>query len=275
MMRKKLTSALCYATAICLVIVHLIPLWWNVSTSLRTDANLFNPNQWFPHPITFEHYSRLFEVLPDFWRYTFNTVNISLMATLGVLLSCSMAGYALARLKFPGKSILFLIIISTLMIPSQVTLIPIYVLFRELRWINTSLPLIVPAFFGNAFATFFFRQYMLSLPGELEEAVFIDGGNRFHVFFYMIVPISKPAFLTIGLINFIGNWNGFFSPSIYLQTSDKWVLTQALQSLTGLYSSQWGEIMAGVIAMSLPILLIYIFLQRYIVDGITVGAVKG
>lgn len=275
MFKKKLTSALFYIIAICLAIIYVIPLWWDLSTSLRTDANLFDPNQWIPHPITFKHYSELFVVLPDFWRYTLNTLNIATMATVGVLLSCSMAGYALARLDFPGKNILLMIILATLMIPSQVTLIPTYVLFRELGWINTLLPLIIPSFFGNAFATFFFRQFMLSIPGELEEAVFIDGGNRFHVFMNVIIPISRPAFLTIGLITFIGNWNGFFNPTIYLQTMDKWVLTQALQSLSGLYSSQWGEIMAGVILMSLPILLLYILLQRFIVKGIVVGAIKG
>ncbi|MGI6626573.1 MAG: carbohydrate ABC transporter permease [Limnochordia bacterium] len=275
MKTRKYVPSLLYIIAVSLLAVYLIPLWWNLSTSLRTDANLFDPNQWVPRPITFSHYRGLLAVLPKFWRYTLNTLNIAVMATVGVLASCSMSGYALARLNFPGKDALFMVILATSMIPSQVTLIPIYVMFRKLGWINTPLPLIVPSFFGNAFATFFFRQFMLSIPVELEEAVFIDGGNRFKVFVNVVLPISKPALITIGLINFINNWNGYFNPKIYLLTAEQWVLTQALQSLVGLYTSQWGEIMAGVIMMSLPVVMLYIFLQRFIVKGIVMGAIKG
>ena len=178
MKTRKYVPSLLYIIAVSLLAVYLIPLWWNLSTSLRTDANLFDPNQWVPRPITFSHYRGLLAVLPKFWRYTLNTLNIAVMATVGVLASCSMSGYALARLNFPGKDALFMVILATSMIPSQVTLIPIYVMFRKLGWINTPLPLIVPSFLAML-CDFLFRQFMLSIPVELEEAVFIDGGNRF------------------------------------------------------------------------------------------------
>lgn len=271
--RRKLV--LFYVVALALVMVYLIPLWWTISTSLRTNVNIFAPDQWIPHPITFEHYSLLFVYLPDFGVFLYNTLMIAVLATFGLLLASSMAGYALARMRFPGRSVLLFILLLTLMVPGQATLIPVYVLFRNFDWINTLLPLIVPAFFGNAFAAFFFRQFFLTIPGELEEAALIDGANRWRVFWSVIIPISRPAYMALGLLTFVGQWNSFFINSVYLQTRDQWVLTQALQSLIGQYNSQFGEIMAGVVIISLPIIVLYIFLQRYIAEGITFSGITG
>lgn len=254
---------------------YLTPLLWVVSTSLRTDANLFDPSQAIPRPVTLDHYTTLFEFLPDFWRYVFNTLRIAGLATVGQLLSCSMAGYALARLQFPGRVVIMALLLATLMVPAQATIIPVYVLFREFGWINTPQALIVPAFFGNAFATFFFRQFFLNIPREVEEAAMIDGASRFRIYWNIVVPMAKPAFLALGALTFVGQWNGFFAPTIFLQTRDQWVLTQALNSLTGRYLTEWGEIMAGVVLMSLPMIVLYAFIQRYLVEGITFTGVKG
>lgn len=258
-----------------LAFVYLIPLLWVVSTSFRTSVNLFNPNQAIPHPFTISHYRTLFDFLPDFWRYVFNTLRIAVLTTIGQLLSCSMAGYALARLRFPGRSVILVLLLLTLMVPTQVTLIPIYILFRHLHWINTPQALIVPAFFGNAFATFFFRQFFINIPRELEEAAILDGASRFRIYWNIIIPVSKPAFLALGALTFVGQWNSFFAPTVFLQTRNQWVLTQALNGLLGRYTSQWGEIMAGVVLMSLPIVVVYAFIQRYLVQGITFTGVKG
>lgn len=255
--------------------LFLVPLSWLVSTSLRTDVNLFSADQWIPRPATLSHYRTLFEYLPDFWRYVFNTFRIAALATIGQLISCSLAGYALARLRFPGRTALLFVLLATLMVPAQVTLIPVYVLFRELSWINTPQAIIVPAFFGNAFATFFFRQFFLTIPRELEEAALLDGASRLRIFWNIIVPVSKPAFMALGPLTFVAQWNGFFIPRIFLQTPDQWVLTQALNSLIGDYNSRWGEIMAGVVLMSLPMVILYIFVQRYLVEGITFTGIKG
>jgi multiple sugar transport system permease protein len=273
--RRRVNGSLFYLLLIVLALIDIIPIVWVLSTSFRTDANLFDPQQWIPHPFTFAHYTGLFSALPDIGVYIVNTLRIAVLSTIGRLLSCSLAGYAFARLRFPGKNILFLIILFTLMIPSQATLIPQYALFAYVHWINTPWPLIVPSFFGNAFATLFFRQFFAGLPRELEEAALIDGAGRWRIFFSIIVPSSRPAFLALGLLTFVGQWNGFFTPSVFLQTENQWVLTQGLQSLIGLYNSQWGEIMAGVILMSLPMALLYILVQRYFVQGITFSGIKG
>jgi multiple sugar transport system permease protein len=258
-----------------LAFVYLIPLMWVLATSLKTNANLFNANQILPDPITFDHYQKLFDYLPDLWRYVWNTFRIAGLSTVGQLLSCSMAGYALARLRFPGRALILVLLLLTLMVPGQVTIIPIYVLFRELHWINTPWALIVPAFFGNAFATFFFRQFFVNIPREVEEAAILDGASRFRLYWNIAVPMAKPAFLALGALTFVGQWNGFFAPTIFLQTPDQWVLTQALNSLLGRYLSQWGEVMAGVVLMSLPMIVLYAFIQRYLIEGVTFNGVKG
>ncbi len=273
--RRKMRTTTFYLVVSALVLLYLVPIFWTLSTSLRTDVNLFDTTQWLPHPMTFVHYVNLFQFLPDFGRFIFNTLLIATLSTVGMLFSCSTAGYALARMRFPGRTVLLIILLLTLMVPGQVTLIPVYVQFRVLDWINTPLPLIVPFFFGNAFSTFFFRQFFMTLPTELEEAAIIDGAGRWRTFWSIIVPLSKPAFLALGLLTFVQQWNGFFAASVYLQTRDQWVMTQALQSFIGQYMSLYGEIMAGVILMSLPIIILYIFAQRYIVEGIALSGITG
>lgn len=275
LLKQRRARAIFYIVSVAAVLIYLIPLWYTISTSLRTNVNIFAPDQWIPHPITFDHYIKLFEYLPDFGTFLYNTLLIAVLSTFGLLLSSSMAGYALARLRFPGRSVLLFILLLTLMVPGQATLIPVYVLFRNFDWINTSLPIIIPAFFGNAFAAFFFRQFFLTIPGELEEAALIDGAGRWRIFWSVIIPVSKPAYIALGLLTFVGQWNSFFVNSVYLQTRDQWVLTQALQSLIGQYNSQFGEIMAGVVLISLPIIVLYIFLQRYIAEGITFSGITG
>lgn len=274
--KYKISQVIFYIFTTILAGIYLIPVAWIISTSLRTSVNLFNPEQWIPSPLTFDHYtSGLAKFLPDLPLYVFNTVRIAGLSTFGLLLSCSLAGYALARFNFPGRNLWLIILLATLMIPGQVTMIPIYVFFRGLGWINTPQALIVPAFFGNAVATFFFRQYFLTIPRELEEAAYVDGANRVQTFWKIIVPVAKPAFISIGVLTLVGQWNGFFMPSIFLQTPDQWVLTQALRSLIGRYDSQWGEIMALIVLMSLPMVLLYLLVQRFFVEGITAGSLKG
>ena len=273
---KRVASALYYVLVAITVGVYLVPVLWVISTSLRTNENLHDPSQWIPSPITFDHYTNLFEFLPDVGTYLFNTVRIAVLATVGRLLSCSMAGYALARLRFPGRTGLLFVLLLTLMVPAQVTLIPVYVMFRELGWLNTPLPFIVPAFFGDAFATFFFRQFFLNLPREVEEAAMVDGAGRWRVYWNIVLPMSKPALAAMGVLSFVGAWNAFFLPSVFLQRQDQWVLTQGLLYLNGRYTSQWGEIMAGVVLMSLPMVALYVVARKTFIQSISFSSgVKG
>lgn len=267
--REQAQTVLYHAFMIAMVFAYIFPALWAVSMSLRTDENMYAADQLIPHPITFEHYHRLFEALPEFGRYFGNTLLIAVIGTAGTLLSSSMAGYALARFRFPGRGTLLATLLLTLMVPVHVTLIPQYVIFRELGWLNTPLPIIVPMLFGTPFASFFFRQYFLTLPGELEDAAAIDGAGTWRCFFRIIVPLSGPAYLALGLLTFVSLWNSYFVNSIYLTRQSSWVLTQALQSLIGRYTAQYGAIMAGVTLVSLPILVAYLFFQRWIVRGIS------
>lgn len=250
------------------VLIYIVPVLWAVSMSLRTDANMFDGSQLIPHPITLEHYRNLFHILPSFTRNLANTVLIAVVGTVGTLVSSSMAGYAMARFRFPGRNLLLLLVLGTLMVPPQVTLIPQYVVFRNLGWVDTPLPIIVPMIFGAALPTFFFRQFFLTLPRDLEAAAAIDGAGAWRTFVSIMAPIASPAFLAMGLLTFVQSWNSFFTNSIYLQNQRNWVLTQALASLIGRYNSQYGEIMAGVTLVSLPIVVGYVFLQRWVVRGV-------
>lgn len=273
---RPVTSAFYYGLLGLLVVAYLVPVTWVISTSLRTNANLLRPDQWLPNPLTFEHYTTgLLDALPNLARYTFNTLRIAGLSTLGMLLSCSLAGYALARWRFPLRNVWFYGLLATMMVPGHVTLIPTYVLFRKLGWLNTPNPLIIPAFFGSPFATFFFRQFFLAFPRELEDAATMDGAGALRTFRSIVLPVSKPAFIALGVLHFTGMWNGFFLPIIYLQRKEQWVLTQAIRSLLGRYDSPWGEIMAGVVLMTLPIVVMYVLVQRYFVQGITFSGIRG
>jgi multiple sugar transport system permease protein len=267
-MNQKLKSTGYHVFMIALVFAYVFPALWAVSMSLRTDANMFAADQLIPHPITFEHYENLFNGLPDLGRYFANTVLIAVLGTAGTLLSSSLAGYALARFRFPGRGALLATLLLTLLVPVQATLIPQYVVFRTLGWTDSFLPIIVPMLFGTAFASFFFRQYFLTLPAELESAASVDGAGPWRTFFSIIVPLSGPAYLAMGLLTFVQLWNSFYVNSIYLTSQENWVLTQALQSMVSRYGSAYGEIMAGVTLVSLPMVIAYVIFQRWIVRGI-------
>jgi multiple sugar transport system permease protein len=266
--RKAGRTGLYHTVMTVLVVIYIVPCLWAVSMSFRTDANMFSATQLIPHPVTLAHYRNLFTMLPDFWKYVSNTLVIACVGTAGTLFSSSLAGYAMARFRFPGRNLLLLLLLGTLMVPPQVTLIPQYVIFRNLGWIDTPLPIIVPMLFGAALPTFFFRQFYLTLPRDLEAAAAIDGAGPWRTYFSVMAPLASPAFLAMGLLTFVQTWNSFFTNTIYLQDQRKWVLTQALASLIGRYNSQYGEIMAGVTLVSLPIIIGYLFLQRWVVRGI-------
>ncbi len=273
--KKLLGNTSFHIIIIAILLIYLIPIFWILSTSFRIDKNLFDPTQIIPNPATIQHYVKLFQIIPDFLQITLNTLTVAVLSTVGQLISCSLAGYALARFRFPGRDIIFFALLITLMVPGQVTLIPVYVMFRQLHLINTLQAMYIPSFFGGAFATFFFRQFFMGIPKELEEAAYIDGASRFRTFRSVILPISLAPFLSLGLLSFVGAWNGFFLATIYLQTRKVWVLTLALRSLIGRDNSAWGEIIAGVVMVSLPIVIVYFIVQKYFTEGISFTGIKG
>ncbi|RME55947.1 MAG: carbohydrate ABC transporter permease [Caldilineae bacterium] len=253
-----------------------LPLVWLISTSLKTGAQTFlMPPKWIPDPIVWENYPKAFQAVP-FHKYFWNTAQVVIFATAGTLLTASMAAFAFARLRFPYREPLFMLVLSTIMLPAIVTLIPTFIVFRYLKWINTLLPLIVPSWMGGgAFNVFLFRQFFMTIPYELDEAARIDGASNYRIYWNIVLPLSKPIIATIAVFSFIHHWNDFFQPLVYLQNPEKWTMAIGLLGFKDLYSTAWNLMMAASTAMILPLLVLFFFAQRYFVSGIQMSGLAG
>jgi multiple sugar transport system permease protein len=253
-----------------------LPLVWLVSTSLKTGAQIFvMPPKWIPEPIVWQNYPDAFQAVP-FHRYFWNTIQIVILATLGTLFTSSMAAFAFARLRFPGRGPLFILVLSTLMLPNIVTLIPTFIVFRYLKWINTLKPLIVPFWLGGSpFFIFLIRQFFMTIPYDLDEAARIDGASNFRIYWNILLPLSKPVLATVAIFSFIHHWNDFFLPLVYLQDPSKWTMAIGLQGFKDLYSTSWNLMMAASTAMILPLLILFFLAQRYFVSGIHLTGLAG
>jgi ABC-type glycerol-3-phosphate transport system permease component len=258
-----------------LLVVFLGPFFWLVSTSFKTDAAMFRlPPQWWPNPLTFEHYQNVFVLLP-FFRYLLNTLIIVVVSTTGTLISCSMAAYAFSRLHWPDRAMFFGLVLATMMIPGQVTSIPLFILFSKIHWIDTFLPLTVPSFFGSAFFIFLLRQFFATLPEELLEASRLDGASEWQIFQRIVLPLSKPALLTVTIFSVLGAWNDFMGPLIYLTSESKRTLALGLAHLNSVQSTEWGVLMAAALIMTLPAILLFLVAQRFFIEGIALTGTKG
>ena len=252
-----------------------IPFLWMLSTSLKTTAqSMAFPPEWWPRPFVWENYAQIWEYMP-FFRFLFNSVKIAFCVVFGQLFTCSLAAYAFAKLRFPGRNILFVVVLSTMMIPTQVTLIPVFAIMKSLGWINTHYALIVPASFGTVFGTFLLRQFFLGLPNDLEDAARIDGCTPFGIYWRIMLPLAKPALATLAIFAFMGTWNDFLRPLIYLSDMDKMTLPVGLALLSNHEDIRIPLIMAAAVLSLLPILIIYILGQKYFVRGIALTGMKG
>ncbi len=264
-----------YIIIIILSFVFLIPLLWILSTSIKPDTQIFKmPPVLIPEPLTFEHYVRTFSELP-FFMYLRNTLIIVVFYTLGVTLSSSLVAFSISRLRWPDRGLIFMIILATIMLPPQITMIPVFILFRQLGWIDTLLPLIIPGFFGHAFFIFLLRQFFLTLPGELIESARIDGAGNFRIFWQIFMPLSKPAILTVVLFSSMWSWNDFMLPLIYLSSEKMKTLALGLAALQNQHGTEWGMLMAAASVMTVPIIILFFFAQRYFIEGIALTGLKG
>ena len=255
--------------------IFLLPLFWMFSSSLKPEWQvLANPPVWIPNPPRWQNYREALTYLP-FGRYAINTLIISVGAIVGHVLSCTLVAYGFARLRAPGKDFWFLLVLSTLMLPYPVTMVPLFALFNALGWIDTFLPLIVPTFFGNAFYIFLLRQFFLTLPPELEDAAHMDGANTLQVLWYVILPISTPALATVVIFTFQATWNDFLQPLIYLQDQSKYTLTLGLNFFRGSFQVKWSYLMAASLVIMLPVVLVFFLAQRLFIQGIAMTGVKG
>lgn len=252
------------------------PFLWMVSTSLMDQGDIFRvPPQWIPGQIDLKNYRAIMEVLP-LGRMLLNSFTIAISATIGQLCSCTLAAYAFARMRFRGKTGLYFLLLATMMIPGQVTMIPIFVIMKSLGWIDTLYALIVPAFFGGAFGTFLLRQFFSTIPAELEDAARIDGCGRFKILWSIVLPLSKPALTTLALFTFMSYWNDLLGPVIYLSSVEKATLTIGLANLqSGIMTTRYDLLMAGSVLSVLPIVILLIAGQRWFVKGIATTGLKG
>lgn len=257
-------------------LLALMPVLWMLSTSLKASGDvLLLPIKWIPNPPHWSNYRDALTAQP-FGVFYRNTIIYTALAVIGETLSSAMVAYALARLRGPGHRVFFLIILSTMMLPWQVTLIPQFLLFRVLNWIDTLLPLIVPTFFGSAFFIFLLNQFYLTIPDEMDDAARIDGANDFQIFSRIILPMSAPALATVAIMSFMHHWNNFLGPLIYLSSKDKLVVAVGLQRFTAAYgATRWDLLMAASLVALLPCILLFFFAQRYFIQGIVVSGLKG
>ena len=210
-----------------------------------------------------------------FGRYLINTLIIVFFGTIGTVVSCTLVAYGFARFRAPGLPVLFLLLLSTIMLPAQVTLIPAFILFKKIGWYDTLLPLIVPAFFANAWDVFLLRQFFMCLPTELDDAARIDGCGPWGILWHIIIPQSWPALVTVTIFTVLYAWNDFYSPLIYLQSQKNWTVALGLQSFNALYSNQGNLLMAASVLMVIPPILIFFFAQRLFIQGVVISGIKG
>ncbi len=253
-----------------------LPLAWLVSSSLKSNAMIFAyPPQWIPDPIEWQNFLIVWQKVP-FGLYTLNTLHIVFFAVLGGTLSSAFVAFGFARLRFPGRDVLFLILLGTMMIPFHVTLIPTFVLYKFLKWLDTFKPFTwVPWFGGSAFSVFLIRQFFMTLPLELDDAARIDGCNSFDIFWRIILPQAKPALGVVAIFGFMGNWNGFILPLIFLQSPSKYPLALGINALrSAQFNTKWHLLMAASLMMCLPCIILYFVAQRYFVQGIVFSGVE-
>lgn len=273
--RKWTGRTLLYLILIGLGVVFFLPFVFQVSTSLKAERQIFvYPPIWIPNPVIWHNYTDVFDYAP-FARYFLNTMIIVTAHIFGTVVTCSLAGYAFARLRAPGSNIVFMIMIGTMMIPWMVTLIPVYILFSKLQWINTFKPLTIPPLLGSSFYIFLLRQYYLSLPYELDEAALMDGCSHLGIWWRILMPLTKPVLATVSIFAFMGAWNDFTGPLIFLNDTEKYTLSLGLTVFQQSRGTQWGLLMAASTMMILPVIILFFFTQKQFVQGIALTGIKG
>ncbi len=255
--------------------VMAFPFLWMILTSVKDSSQAFViPPTWIPNPWALDNYPASLQALPFGIAY-FNSFYISAIVVTTTLLTASMAAYAFAKIKFPGRELVFLLFLATMMVPGQVTIIPLFLIMKALGWVDTHLAIIVPPALFNAFAVFLLRQFVRGIPKELEEAAMIDGCNRLRTYWQIILPLMVPAMSALGIFIFINTWNNFFIPLIFLNSPDLFTVPLMLNQFRGQYTVDWTLLMAGTAIAAIPVLVVYIIGQRKIIEGITLTGLTG
>lgn len=267
-------TAVTHLLLIGLGLTFLLPFFWLVTTALKPDKEIFAvpPVLWPSHP-QWQNFAQGVEDIP-FLTYTLNTLRICLCSVGGTVLASSLVAYSLAKIRWKGRNLLFYSLIAVMILPGQVTMVPTFMIYKWLGWIGTILPLVVPPFFGGAFSIFLLRQFFMTLPNDLSDAARLDGCSEFAIYWRIAMPLAKPALITVGLFAFVGSWNDFLGPLLYLNDERQYTLAIGLQKFLSQHSAQWGKLMAASTVMILPIIVLFFFAQRAFIQGITLTGSK-
>jgi ABC-type glycerol-3-phosphate transport system permease component len=272
---RAVETALIYATLLSGAVIIMIPLWWMITTSLKRPAEVFAfPPTFLPKVIRWQNYVEVFAKAP-FGLYFRNTIFVALMDLIGTLITASMVGFSFARLRWRGRDLLFLITLATMMLPGAVTMIPRYLIFKELHWLDTYYPLWVPSFFGFPFFIFLMRQFYATIPYDLDDAARIDGCSILGIWWRIAQPLTKPALTACGIFTFNATWNDFMGPLIYLSSKNKLTLALGLLAFRGPHVTDWHYLMAASMIAMLPVIVLFFFAQKYFIQGIVFTGVKG
>lgn len=275
--RRQVTRALhllVYTVLIVLGSTFFFPLFWMITTSLKTPPQqVALPPVWIPNPPVWGNYPAALTAYP-YASYLGNTLTICISTVIGTVISCALAAYGFSQIAWPGRDAVFILVLSTLMLPYPVTMIPLFIVFHNIGWVDTFLPLIVPAYFGNAFYIFLLRQFFLTQPRELCDAARVDGCGELGIFVRIMVPLARPALATVALFQFIDAWNDLLGPLIYLNSEGKFTLALGLQQFVSAYGSSWGHMMAAATTFTLPIIALFFLTQKTFIQGIALTGLK-
>ncbi len=274
--RQRVRTIGIYAILTAFGALFLIPFLWILSTSLKGNEQIFTiPPQWIPTRLRWENYAEVFRRMPVV-LYLKNSVIVTALQMIGIVGSSSLVAYAFAILRWPGRNIMFGILLATMMLPMQVTMIPVFVLFKQFGWLDTFKPLVVPAFLGGgAFNIFLLRQFFLGIPRDIADAARIDGCSEFRIYWNIMLPLASPALATVAIMTFMFSWNDFLGPLIYLSDKDKSTLALGLSMFAGQQTNEWALLMASSILMLIPMVAVFFFFQKYIIQGFTMTGIKG
>ena len=274
--RQTLQRVVIFGLLAALSLVFILPLVWLIRSSLMDNASIFVfPPMWIPDPFVWSNYEYVFTSYP-LLLYLGNTLQIVVPAVLGVVITSTFVAYGFARIPWRGREVVFGVLLSTLMLPYVVTLIPTFFMWSRLGFVDTYVPLVLPHWFGGGiFNIFLMRQFMRTIPLEYDEAATLDGAHHFQILWHIIVPLSRPALITVAILSFLHHWNDFLGPLIYLSSPEKATLALGLANFQGEYSAEWGRLMAASTVMLVPVIAVFFFAQRYFIQGITMSGLKG
>ena len=264
-----------YAFLIVLAILFILPIFYLFMGSFKAESELFRvPFKWLPDKFQFGNFINMFSSIP-FFKYLKNTMIIVVCNIVGSLLSCSLVAYGFARLRWPGRDKVFILVLITMILPYQVTLVPLFLMFTKMKWIGTFLPLTVTCFFGNPFFIFLLRQFFTGIPQDISEAARIDGAGEFTIFSRLVIPMAKPALTTVAIFAFIRSWNDFLGPLVFLGKDELYTLSLAASMLKSNLDPIWSLLLALGAVMILPVLILFFVMQKYFIQGIAMSGIKG